>query len=205
MASLKELEGDLSRAIEAADLDRIASVRRTIATGHPDTPAAAQAHYRLGLDLLFRTKNLEEAAEHLREAAKAKAAPWSMAARVSLALILLRQGKPQQAIFELRRVAGLKPPTIHSAQAAGFVVLALRETGNRTEADRARKAQLDVLALLVNSPDAETAALAHQMLGMEHKFVGERAQAKRHLEAALASPALPPDARRSAEKAMEDL
>jgi hypothetical protein len=118
---------------------------------------------------------------------------------------MLRQGKAQQAIFELRRVAGMKPPTIHSAQAAGFVVLALRETGNPGEADRARKAQLDTLQVLIKSNDAETAALAHQMLGMEHKFVGERAKAKEHLSKALASPALPPDERRSAELAMQDL
>ena len=106
MASLKDLERDLARALKAGDLDQIASVRRTIASGFADTPAAAEANYRLGLDLLFRTKNVDEAAAHLREAAKTKAAPWSIAARVSLGLVMLRQGKAQQAIFELRRVAG---------------------------------------------------------------------------------------------------
>src|SRR5688500_15411197 len=121
MATLKDLQRDLARALEAGDPDQIASVRRTIASGFPDTPEAAEANYRLGLDQLFRGKNLEEAAKHLREATKAKAPPWSIASRVSLGLVMLRQGKAQQAIFELRRVAGIKPPTIHSAQAAGFV------------------------------------------------------------------------------------
>ncbi len=205
MASLKDLERDLERALKTGDLDQIASVRRTIATGFADTAAGAEARYRLGLDALFRGKNLDEAAEHLREAAKSKAAPWGMAARVSLGLVLLHQGKPQQAVFELRRVAGSKPPNIRSAQAAGFLVLALREMGNRDEAERARKSQLEILATLIKSEDAETAALANHMLGMEHKFVGERAKAKQHLEKALASPALPPDERASAQQAMEDL
>jgi tetratricopeptide (TPR) repeat protein len=205
MASLKDLERDLTRALSGGDLEQIASVRRTIAEGFPDTPAAAEAHYRLGLDQLFRTKDMDAAANHLREAAKSKAMPWSVSARVSLGLIMFRQGKPQQAIFELRRVAGMKPPTIHSAQAAGFVVMALRESGNGAEADRARKQQLDLLNGLTKSKDAETAALAFQMLGMEHKFVGERAKAKEFLTKALASPALPPDERKSAETAMEDL
>jgi tetratricopeptide (TPR) repeat protein len=205
MASLKDLERDLKRALEAGDLDRVASVRRTIASGFADTPAGAEASYKLGLDQLFRAKNVGEAEKLLRDAAKSKAAPWSAAARVSLGILMLRQGKAQQAIFELRRVAGIKPPTIHSAQAAGFVVLALKESGNATEAERARKTQLEILGALIKSGEAETAALAHQMLGMEHKFAGERAKAKEHLSKALASAALPPDERRSAEAAMEDL
>lgn len=205
MASLKELERDLDRALEAGDPEQVASVRRTIAGGFPGSPAAAEASYKLGLDQLFRAQNPDEAAKLLREATKAKAPPWSLAARVSLGILLLHQGKPQQALFELRRAAGVKPPSIESAQAAGFVVIALREIGNGKEAERARATQLEMLRALVKRDDDETRALAHFMLGMEHKFDGERAPAKQHLEAALALEALPADARATADQAMQDL
>lgn len=205
MASLKELQRDLERALEAGDADQVASVRRTIAGGFSGSPAAAEASYKLGLDALFRAKNPDEAAKHLREAAKAKVPSWSLAARVSLGILLLHQGKPQQALFELRRAAGVKPPSIESAQAAGFIVIALREIGNGKEAERARATQLDMLRGLVNREEEETRALAHFMLGMEHKFDGERAPAKQHLEAALALAALPDDARSTAQSAMQDL
>jgi tetratricopeptide (TPR) repeat protein len=204
MAALKDLLRDLARALESKDLDQVAAVRRTIAAGFPETPEGAEARYKLGLDALFRSKKLDDAADHLREAAKAKAPPWSTAARVSLGIVLLSQGKPQQALFELRRVAGQKPPSIHSAQASGLAVMALRTMGNAAEAERARKAQLDLLKGLTQSADAETKALAHFMLGMEHKFDGDRRPAKDHLEKAIQL-GLPPHEKASADQALQDL
>lgn len=205
MASLKDLMSDLDRALAGNDLDQVASVRRTIAGAFPGSPAGAEASYKVGLDLLFRAKKPEEAAVSFREAAKAKSQPWSAAARVSLGLLLLREGKPQQAVFELRRVAGMTPPTIQTAQAAGFVVIALRELGNGADAERARKSHIEMLKKLTTSDDEETEAIANFMLGMEHKFDGDRGTAKAHLEKALASSELPPDEKSSAELAMQDL
>lgn len=185
MATLPELLRDLDRALGAGDLDTAASVRRTIAEGHPTAPEAAEARFKLGLHLLFKGRDLEAAAGELREAAKAKHPVWSPQARISLGLILLRQGKFQQAVFELRRVSGQTPPTLVSAQAAGLVVVALRSDKKATEADRARGQQLDLLDKLTRSLTGEEKAMAQFMLGMEHKHDGRRDKARPLLQAAL--------------------
>jgi tetratricopeptide (TPR) repeat protein len=106
--------------------------------------------------------------------------------------VLHRLGKPQQALFELRKVAATKPPTVASAMALGLVALILKD-GNQAEFERARKEQLKLLEGLLKADDAEEAALASYMLGMEYKYEGRRAEAKKYLERALASDALGPE------------
>lgn len=206
MAALKELLSDLARALDANDLAAAAAVRRTIVDNHPDAAEAAEAGFKLGLHLLFKEKDLDAASVALRAAAKAKHPVWSPQARISLGQILMRQGKHQQAVFELRRVAGSTKPTLVSAQAAGLVVIALREAKKGPEAERARAQYLDTLERLTKAdlPGVER-ALAQHMLALEHKHDGQRRLAKPLLEAALASGALPQAERAQAEQALKEL
>lgn len=205
MTSLEALTGDLERALELNDLDAAASVRRSIAQLFPDSAAGAEASFKLGLDALYRQGNLDAAADHLRAATKAKVPKWGVPARISLGLVLLRQAKPQQAIFELRRVATSEPPTALSAQAAGLVVVALNQQGKTSEADRARQQHWRILERLAKQGSGVDQALGRFMLGIEKKFDGDRAGAKTNLEAALAQPDLPSDYVAQAERALRDL
>ncbi len=187
---LSELTTSLTRALDVGDADRIREVRRAIAAAHPETEAGADASFRLGLDALFTGQDLEAAAEHFRAATKAKGSASALAARTSLGLVLLRQGKHQQAVFELRRVGSQKPPTLAAAQALSWVVISFRQQKNAKEADRAREEQLKVLEAVAAGADAPSAALAHLMLGVEHKHDGRRDAAVKHLQAALAQKGL---------------
>ncbi len=205
MATLEALTGDLERALALQDFDTAAAVRRSIAQLFPETPAGAEANYKLGLDALFRHRNLDSAAEHFRAATKAKAPMWGVPARVSLGLVLLRQSKPQQAIFELRRVASVEPPIALSAQAAGMVVVALLEQGKGPEADRARQQHRRILERLTKQEPGVERAVGQFMLGIEKKFDGDRAGAKAALQAALELEHLPDEYRTQAEKALAEL
>lgn len=196
MTALKDLKRDLERALGAKqDFDQIALIRQKIAEAHGDTVEGAEANYKLGLDALFRRGDLELAAQHLREATRVKAPPWSVAARVSLGLILLRQGKDQQAVFELRRVAGATPPTLVSAQAWGLLVIAFRQLKKGQDANKAQTEYRKALEQIERSGAPADVAQARYMLGMEHKFDGNRAMAKRYLEQALGFAELPAEDR----------
>jgi tetratricopeptide (TPR) repeat protein len=198
---LQDLLRDLEGALKASDHDRVASVRRTIVAQYPGTPEGAEASYKLGLDALFRERSPDEAAEHFRAALKAKSS-WAAAARISLAIILLRQGKSQQGMFELRKVVSADPPTIASAYAKGLIVVALREAKNAKEAERAHEEHKKLLSRVAEIATGEDKALAHFMLGMEHKFDGEREPAKKHLCAALEAGGLPERERAQVEAAL---
>jgi tetratricopeptide (TPR) repeat protein len=182
---LKDLERDLARALEQGDADRVSQARRQIAEQHPDTAAAAEASFRLGMHTLFAELDLAAAAEHFRQASKVKGSPFASAARVSLGITLFRQGKHQQAVFELRKVAGQKPPTLAGAQALSFVAMIQRQVGPAAELERTR-GELTKLLTQLTQGSKEESGLAHLMLAAEHKGDGRRAEAKRHLEAALA-------------------
>lgn len=201
---LDALKKDLDRAIKGGDPEKIAAALSAIAKSHPDTPEGGDASYRLGLDALFRGKNMDQAAEHFRAAAKTKG-PHALTARSSLGMVLIRQGKQQQGIFELRKVAGVTPPTIISVSAWGLLVVALTEQRKTQEAQRAHTEHKRALEKLTQSKSAEEAALAQYMLGMEHKIDGERAIAKRHIEAAIASKALPANELALAKAALAEL
>lgn len=205
MARLEELKRDLTRALDAGDTTAAAAVRRTIAEGHPASPDAAEAAFKLGLYLLFKERDLDAAATSLRAAAKAKHPVWSPQARISLGQILMRQGKHQQAVFELRRVASSTTPTLVSAQAAGLVVIALRESGKGPEAERARTQYLDMLDRLTKRAEGAEQALAQHMLGMEHKHDGRRDLAKPLLQAALQSGKLPEAEAAQVKRALKEL
>jgi tetratricopeptide (TPR) repeat protein len=202
-ASLSDLEQDLARALGAGDFNRAGSVRETIADAHGTTEAGAEANYKLGLAVLFGTGDLERAAERFRLAIQVKGSRWSGPARTSLGLVLHRLGKPQQALFELRKVAAAKPPSVASATALGLVALVLKDMNQPAEFERARKEQLKLLEGLLKAADAEEAALASYMLGMEYKYEGRRAEAKKYLERALASEALGPEEKARIEDALK--
>ncbi|MEQ8272484.1 MAG: hypothetical protein RMA76_03240 [Deltaproteobacteria bacterium] len=202
MASLQELLRDLDRALKA-NQDPIPT-RLAIAEAFPETPEGARARYELGLTALY-LQQLDRAEVHLRAAAKAKQKTWSHLARTSLGLVLLTQGKHQQAVFELRRAASAQPPNLMVAQAAGLLHGAFVQIGNAKEATKARAQHLAILDGLTKHEDAATAALAKYLRGMEHKFDGERAPAKTLLAAALEGDRLPPDERSSAERALSAL
>lgn len=189
--SLADLLMDLERSVSGGDLDQVASIRRTIASSHATTEDGAEAMYKLGLDALFRRADLEASSQHLRESAKAKSPRWSPLARSTLGLILLRMGKPQQALFELRKVAGLSPPTLVSAQAWGLLVMAHRALDQAGEAERARGEHLKTLLRLTETAPAEDRGLAQFLLGMEYKFEGRRDLAKRFLRLASEDAELP--------------
>ena len=205
MAALEDLLRDLTRALQAKKEDDALAVRRSIAEQYPETPEGAEASYKIGLAALFRSQDLDAAATAFRASAKAKQKTWSLTARTSLGLLLLRQGKHQQAVFELRRAASARPPTLLVAQAAGLLVLALKEGNQQQEADRAHRQHVSLLDELLKSKDPETAAVARFMRAMEHKFDGQPADAREHLKAVLASDALPEAERASAERALVSL
>jgi tetratricopeptide (TPR) repeat protein len=204
MTKLQDLERDLERALKSGNLDQVASVRRTIAEGHPDTAAGGEASYKLGLDTLFRKRNADEAAELFRKAIKSKS-QWAAAARISLAIVMLRQGKTQQAMFELRKLASANPPTIAAAYAQGLLVVALRESNQGKDAERIHGEHKKMLAKLTEVANGEDQALAHLMLGLEHKFDGERDLAKTHLEQAIRLKALAPEDLARAEAALSEV
>ena len=204
MATLAELLRDLERALTQGDQESAQSVRRTIVDGHPDSVAAAEAAYRMGLSALFGQRDMEAASTWMRRGAQSKIEPWASASRVALGVFLARLGKTQQAAFELRKVASGTPVTALSLQAAGLLVLAFRDAGQREQAERAREKQLELLARHSSGP-GELGALASYMLGMEHLHAGDRKRAGVSLHRALDSGFLPPDQERSARRAVDDL
>lgn len=180
MVALKDLQRDLARALEANDLDAAASVRRAIVDNHEGLEVA-EAAYKLGLDALYRKKDLAAAADLLRQAGKAKHPDWSLPARVSLGLVLLAAGKPQQAVFELRKAASAKPASLLTAQAAGLIALALAQSNPGAEVERARDKFKSALEALTKNQPPEVEAWAALYLGMEFKHDGMREDARKWL------------------------
>ena len=107
-ANLEALHKELDAAIQAKDPEKINLIRGKIGDQFPATSAGAEANFRLGISLLMAGQSVEQAVERLRKAAKAKQSTWTAQARLSLGLVLKAQGKEQQALFELRKVAGGK-------------------------------------------------------------------------------------------------
>ncbi len=203
MSALEALLRDLQRALKTRDEGQVASVRRTLFEGFPTDKAGAEAGYKLGLYLLFREQQLNQAAEVFRGTAKSKQAPWALMARTSLGQVLLTQGKFQQACFELRKAANGGPHML-TAQAKGLLVLALKEAGNGNEAERVREEHLALLDQ-IGKREGPEGAHARFFLGMEYKHDGRRREAKSMLSSALGNPRLPKDAQAAAKAALETL
>ena len=184
-SSLEQLLIDLKSALNQKDAARINDTRRQLGDEHGQTEAGVEANFRLGVSGLMAGQDVDEAMKRLRMAAKAKHSVWTPQARLSLGLLLKAQGKEQQAIFELRKVAGAKTTSLASAQALGFMVMMLEDAGNSEEASRTRKQHHKLLSEMASSSESEVSSLAHYMLGMDLKYSGSRQDAKKHLELAL--------------------
>lgn len=181
----------LIQAMRAGDEAEVRRLREAIIRDRPESPLAAECHFRLGLEALFSRRDLDAAAEHFRAAGRLKHAPWSESARLSLASILMRQGRTQQAIFELRKVVARTPESLLTAQAYGMMTLFLSQSGQTEAADRAQKAHHALLRRLqTDLASAADRASATYLLGEELLLLGQRAEALAAFESAIASGAL---------------
>ena len=131
MPKLDDLLSDLANFDAQHDLQGLRKTRETIVSEHPDSEAAVEAMYKIGLDHLFRERDLVAAVARFEEASKRKHPFWSAAARTSLGLCYYHQGRGQKALLELRgcltrgstltlrpRATGFAPPIRSSSPAA---------------------------------------------------------------------------------------
>lgn len=149
MATLEALQQELARCDAEHDLAGLRQARESIIAEYPESEQAAEALYKIGLDLLFRERDLNAAVTRFEEAAKRKHAFWSAAARTSLGLCYHHQGRGQKALLELRKVAYPETPSMHSVTALGFIENIHESTNNTEEAKRARKDRVKQLEQLV--------------------------------------------------------
>lgn len=148
MADLETLLEELTTLDTRHDLDGLRRVRQEIVDDFPKSEAAVEAQYKLGLDSLFRQRNLDQAVAYFEEAAKRKHPYWSAAARTSLGLCFYHQKKTQKALLELRKVAYTDKPNTHSVTALGFIETIYEHEGNAEELKRVRKDRVHQLAEL---------------------------------------------------------
>ncbi len=203
-AKQADVLADLRRAEQSEDTARIEELRKKLVETFPEAPESAEASFRLGLTALLRDRDPDQAEPRLRMAIKSSNKAVAAQARLHLGMLLHGRGKVQQAVFELRKVAGRTPPDLWSAQALAMVHLVFRGQGNTKEADRARAEQLKLLEQLAQG-EGENQAFAHFFLGMEHKHDGRREPARRHLELAAQHAALPAPEKSRVQAALRDL
>jgi tetratricopeptide (TPR) repeat protein len=129
---------------------------------HPASDAAAEAQYKVGLDLLFRERRLEEAVVHFEAAARRPQPFWSAAARTSLGLCYFHQQKLQKALFELRKVAYAKAPNVHSITALAFIENIFSVQKQPEEASRVRKDRIVQLEQMVSHTKLTDGQLAER-------------------------------------------
>jgi tetratricopeptide (TPR) repeat protein len=178
LAQLEALLEELENHDQKADLDALRRVREQIVLEHAGTDAAVEALYKIGLDLLFRERNLEQAVLRFEEAAKRRVAYWSDAARTSLGLCYFHQRRAQKALLELRKVAYPDKPNVHSITALSFIETIYESEGKDEEVRRVRKdriAQLEQLVKQVKAP-AERGQFLFQ-LGLACRDQGDDARA----------------------------
>lgn len=189
MADLESLLNDLANLDAQNDFDAIRKVREAIIDEHPESAEAVEAMYKLGLDFLFRQRDLQSAMESFGAAAKKKHPYWSAAARISLGLCLYRQKRTQKALFELRRVAYPENPNSHSVTALTFLENIYIDEGNIEEAGKVRKdriAQLEKLVQAHKSGGTEGGQRGYFLyqLGLAYRDHGDDKNARAALEEA---------------------
>ncbi len=189
MAQLDALLGELATLDARHDLEGLRRVREQIAAEHPGSDAAAEAIYKIGLDLLFRERRLDDAVQRFETAARRKAPFWSDAARTSLGLCLFHQNRSQKALLELRKVAYRDVPSAHSVTALSFIETIYEAEGKKPDAERARKDRIGQLAELVKPGRAATPAERGwflYLLGVACRDQGDEGRARAALEDAKA-------------------
>jgi tetratricopeptide (TPR) repeat protein len=194
MAQLDALLSDLANFDAQHDLEGLRRVRERIISEHPDSEVAVEALYKIGLDLLFRERQLEAAVAKFEEAAKRKAPFWSDAARTSLGLCYYHQQRTQKALLELRKVGYPDKPTAHSVAALAFVEIIYENEGKRDEVKRVRKDRMGQLEQLIKAHTGAAAAPERGyfllQLGLSARDAGDD---KRANEALNEAKALGPD------------
>lgn len=143
-----------------SDHDGARAAREALVAEHPDSEAVAEAAYKLGLDDLFRRRDLDAAVQRFKAAVDTKHPYWSKVARVSQGLGLLQQGRRQKAMFELSKVGHSTPPSMHSVTALTLAEQILRDIGNTEEAQRTRDQRIKQLRTLCAETTTEVADLA---------------------------------------------
>jgi len=154
MADLQSLLEQLAQCEANKDHDGLRKVREQIVADHPDSDQSVEALYKIGLDNLFRKRNLEDAVDIFGVAAKRKHPYWSAAARTSQGICLYHQGKKQKAIFELRKVGNTENPSEHSVTALAFIETIFSNEGNKEEVTRVRKERVNQLSKLIKQARA---------------------------------------------------
>lgn len=189
MSQLDALVLRLRELDAKADLDGLRQTREQIVAQHPDSDAAVEALYKLGLDLLFRERKLDEAVSRFEDAARRKTPFWSDAARVSLGLCLFHQRRTQKALLELRKVGYPSEPNAHSVTALAFIETIYESENKPDEVTRARKdriAQLEQLARPGSTATPPERGHYLYLLGLACRDQGDDARAVKALEQARA-------------------
>jgi hypothetical protein len=162
MTDVADLQRQVAQAESEGDADKAEQLQAEIIDNAPDSAEATEARFRLGLAILFRHKNTEQALAFFKAAAAAKdKTAYAHSARVSQALCLWSLNKRQQAIFELRKLLPKDvQPAGHTAMALDFLSLLLREShaaaADIVKVDTQRKEHLETLAANANNDEEKS-------------------------------------------------
>ncbi|MBL92461.1 MAG: hypothetical protein CMH56_11700 [Myxococcales bacterium] len=117
----------LKKAREANDLEELEAACRALLAEGIDDITAHEVQYQLGLCLLWRKENLDEAITLFGQAAKHPSKDAiATAARTSLAICLWHNQQKAKAIFELRKMIPKGcPPSQFTATALDFLYMFL--------------------------------------------------------------------------------
>jgi tetratricopeptide (TPR) repeat protein len=191
MPNLPALVEELAHHEQLTDHAAMRRVREAIVAEFPNTPEAAEARYKVGLDALFRERDILGACGHLEEAAKSGHPYWGAAARTSLGLCYYHQKRLQKALFELRKVAYVRDANEHSVTALMFLENILHAEHKTDDAARVRKERVGQLEALLGGKTPTAMAPAERgqylyQLALALLDLKERGRAKAALTEALA-------------------
>lgn len=138
------------------DIRGVTKIRAQIARDFPNTPDAAEALFRMGLYFLFVEASIPSAMQTFEAAVQCKDKHWSLAARVSLASLYLREDKPQKAMLELRKALSDKqPPSVHTLSALSIMELVLEREQKHQEAKTTKEQKLEHYSVLSDEARSE--------------------------------------------------
>ena len=120
----------LQKARESNDLEELEAACRALLAEDIDDTTAHEVQYQLGLSLLWRKENLDEAITLFNQAAKHPSKDAIAAsARTSLAICLWHNQQKAKAIFELRKMIPKGcTPNQFTATALDFLYMFLRDS-----------------------------------------------------------------------------
>lgn len=156
MSQISDLLGELAAAENNKDLAGMRAIRERIVAADGTCVEAAEALYKIGIDALFRERDIEGSIGHLEQAAKLAHAYWAAAARTSLGLCYYHQKRLQKALFELRKVGYVREPSVHSVTALSFIENIHLSENNRAEAQRVRRDRVVQLEEMLSAGRSST-------------------------------------------------